>query len=242
MKFVALLSGGKDSCYNILKCQAYGHELVALANLMPAQQDVEEINSFMYQSAASRVIPALAVAFGVPLVRRPILGSAKCITMEYDHTSTNTNSNSSHGAGQDEDEVEDLYHLLEDVLAQFPDVRGVSCGAIVSNYQRVRLENVCGRLGLTSLCYLWQRDRAELLDEITCSVDGGPNVHAVLVKVAGAGLVPGKHLGQDLCTLKPVLYRLHEKYGLDLCGEGGEYETLGNVLVYIFVLMCSLWL
>ena len=54
MKFVALLSGGKDSCFNIIKCVEYGHELVALANLYPEDPLQDEINSFMYQSAGKR--------------------------------------------------------------------------------------------------------------------------------------------------------------------------------------------
>lgn len=36
MKYVALLSGGKDSCYNLLHCAKNGHELVAAASLGPA--------------------------------------------------------------------------------------------------------------------------------------------------------------------------------------------------------------
>ena len=40
------------------------------------------------------------------------------------------------------------------------------------------MENVCGRLGLTSLAYLWRRPQSELLNEM---VDAG--VDAVLVKV-----------------------------------------------------------
>lgn len=35
MKFVALISGGKDSVFNIIKCLQNGHELVALINLYP---------------------------------------------------------------------------------------------------------------------------------------------------------------------------------------------------------------
>lgn len=35
MKFIALISGGKDSIFNILKCIEKGHELVALVNLHP---------------------------------------------------------------------------------------------------------------------------------------------------------------------------------------------------------------
>ena len=35
MKFIALISGGKDSIFNIMKCMEAGHELVCLANLFP---------------------------------------------------------------------------------------------------------------------------------------------------------------------------------------------------------------
>ena len=33
MRVVGLVSGGKDSCYNLINVVAEGHELVALANL-----------------------------------------------------------------------------------------------------------------------------------------------------------------------------------------------------------------
>lgn len=35
MKYVALLSGGKDSCFNLVHCHKNGHELVAAASLGP---------------------------------------------------------------------------------------------------------------------------------------------------------------------------------------------------------------
>jgi hypothetical protein len=35
MKYLALLSGGKDSCYNLVHCAKNGHELVAAASLRP---------------------------------------------------------------------------------------------------------------------------------------------------------------------------------------------------------------
>ena len=47
MKFVALLSGGKDSVYCIEKCLKYGHELLCVANLHPppeASRNGDEIN------------------------------------------------------------------------------------------------------------------------------------------------------------------------------------------------------
>jgi len=75
MQFVALLSGGKDSCYNAIKCVEHGHTLVCLANLLPPADFIgEELNSYMYQSAAFSAIPAMAECFEVPLIRRHIQG------------------------------------------------------------------------------------------------------------------------------------------------------------------------
>jgi hypothetical protein len=55
-------------------------------------------------------------------------------------------------------------------------------------------------------------------------IDSG--IHAVLVKVAAMGLNPHKHLGQDLATLQPHFTLLARLYGSNICGEGGEYESL----------------
>jgi diphthine-ammonia ligase len=216
MKFVVLLSGGKDSCFNAIKCIKHGHELVCLANLAPPElYEGEDMNSFMYQTAGHTAVPELANCFGVPLVRQIIHGTA--VTQRLDYLTE-----------VEQDEVEDLYVLLRTVKERFPDVEGVSCGAIVSTYQRLRVENICQRLGLTVLSYLWMRDRRALLQEM---VQAG--LEAVLVKVAGAGLDPHRHLGKSLSVLQPTLLRLHNQYGLDVCGEGGEYESL--------VLDCSLF-
>jgi diphthine-ammonia ligase len=95
------------------------------------------------------------------LIRKEIIGSAINQNIDYDNDYNNNNN-----SNDKMDEVEDLYELLKQCKSQYPDIEGVSCGAIVSTYQRLRVENVCSRLGLTVLSFLWQRDRAELLDEI----------------------------------------------------------------------------
>lgn len=46
MRVVALVSGGKDSCYNMMQCQAEGHEIIALANLHPKDKGKE--NDFFF--------------------------------------------------------------------------------------------------------------------------------------------------------------------------------------------------
>lgn len=64
------------------------------------------------------------------------------------------------------------------------DFEAISVGAILSDYQRIRVENVCGRLGLISLAYLWRRDQKELLQEMIDS-----QLHAIIIKVSGVGLI-----------------------------------------------------
>lgn len=64
------------------------------------------------------------------------------------------------------DEVEDMFILLNEVKKQIPSVSAVSSGAIASDYQRLRVESVCSRLGLVSLAYLWKLDQSLLLQEM----------------------------------------------------------------------------
>lgn len=100
-------------------------------------------------------------------------------------------------------------------------IGGISSGAILSTYQKNRVENICARLGVESLAYLWKRNQPELLQEM---IDTG--IDAILIKVACMGLDPQKHLGKSLVEMKPHLMELESKYGANVCGEGGEYESL----------------
>lgn len=71
------------------------------------------------------------------------------------------------------------------------------------------------------LAYLWHRNQADLLREM---VDAG--VHAIIVKVAALGLEPSRHLGLSIANIYQHMLNMEKKYGLNVCGEGGEYETL----------------
>ncbi|KAK8379049.1 hypothetical protein O3P69_009651 [Scylla paramamosain] len=204
MRVVGLVSGGKDSCFNLLQCVAAGHQVVALANLAPNHTD--ELDSYMYQSVGHMGVEMYAEAVGVPLFRRVIQGSSL--------NTTSITYNPTEG-----DEVEDLYLLLKEVQEKCQ-VDAVSVGAVLSDYQRVRVENVCSRLGLVCLAYMWRRDQSELLQEmVACGLD------AILIKVAAIGLHPRKHLGRSISQMMSYLEKMKEKYHLNVCGEGGEYET-----------------
>nr|XP_048315728.1 diphthine--ammonia ligase [Myodes glareolus] len=207
MRVAALISGGKDSCYNMMQCIAAGHHIVALANLRPDENQVEsdELDSYMYQTVGHHAIDLYAEAMALPLYRRTIRGRSLETGKMY--------------TTREGDEVEDLYELLK-LVKEKEEIEGVSVGAILSDYQRVRVENVCKRLNLQPLTYLWQRNQEDLLREMIAS-----NIEAIIIKVAALGLDPHKHLGKTLDEMEPYLFELSKKYGVHVCGEGGEYET-----------------
>ncbi|XP_029330253.1 diphthine--ammonia ligase isoform X2 [Mus caroli] len=170
MRVAALISGGKDSCYNMMQCIAEGHQIVALANLRPDENQVEsdELDSYMYQTVGHHAIDLYAEAMALPLYRRTIRGRS----LETGRVYTQ----------REGDEVEDLYELLK-LVKEKEEIEGVSVGAILSDYQRGRVENVCKRLNLQPLAYLWQRNQEDLLREMIAS-----NIKAIIIKVAA--LVP----------------------------------------------------
>lgn len=43
--------------------------------------------------------------------------------------------------------------------------------------------------------------------------------------MASLGLTPERHLGKSIKELQGHLVKMQEKYGVNVCGEGGEYET-----------------
>lgn len=172
----------------------------------------------MYQTVGHDAVHLIADAMDLPLYRVTINGRAINQTSTYGDRLPSVPSNSRLDAN---DETEDLFHLLQKVKRAQPEVNAVSVGAILSNYQRVRVEHVALRAGLQMLplSFLWQRDQAALLDEM-CQA----GMHSILIKVAGAGL-DENDLGKSLVQMRPKLHRLNALYGAHICGEGGEYET-----------------
>ena len=220
MRVVGLISGGKDSSYNLMKCVQDGHELVALVNLYPAELQ-DELDSYMYQTVGHAWIDCYSEAIGLPLFRQPIQGNPVNTQLEYvgPLESTEAEGAKETKRSNDHDEVEDLFDVLQRVKKAV-DFDAVSVGAIFSTYQGNRVKDVCARLGLEMLAYLWQREQKQLLDDMIQD-----QVNAIFIKVAAIGLDPHQHLGKTLSEMRPVLHLLNEKYQINVCGEGGEYET-----------------
>jgi len=312
LSVIALISGGKDSFYSILHCQANGHRVVALANLYPSREaegdgpaladrrtrdglkagdeSETDLNSFMYQTVGHQIIPLYAAATGLPLYRQPIVGTAVHRGLSYQNPNCaserpvpSTHSTlgplggqvspslaqdlhqGSHGDNvhqadeeghEPADETESLVPLLRTVLKAHPEANALCTGAILSTYQRTRVESVALRLGLVPLSYLWQftelpapvisschdtgtsqnakkkrrnanRDDARLLREMAAV-----GLEARIIKVASAGL-DESFLWEKVTSEAGVqrVERTMRRFGGTgdrgtILGEGGEFETL----------------
>lgn len=145
----------------------------------------EELDSYMYQSVGFQVVSLIGHALTLPIYRQKTKGNAVCTSKTYFESA--------------DDEVEDLFLLLQKVKKDIS-IDGVSVGAIASDYQRTRVENVCKRLNLKCFAYLWRRNQAELLQEM---IDA--ELDAIIIKVACIGLTED-HLGLFLFTLKILFF------------------------------------
>lgn len=232
LKVIALISGGKDSFFSILHCQANGHEVIALANLYPEtspeDSENEDIDSFMYQTVGHSVIPLYAEALKIPLFRQKIVGGSG--SMERDYAPV-TNS-SSKKAEEEEDETESLVPLLKKVKEAHLDADAICTGAILSTYQRTRIESIALRLGLVPLSYLWQypllppyRQTSLLEDMRAIGQDSR------IIKVASGALDESflwKNVADQANVAKMVkrMEMFGGSSGGAVLGEGGEFETL----------------
>jgi diphthine-ammonia ligase len=141
----------------------------------------DEMDSWMYQTVGHDVVPLYAQAMDLPMYRQIINGTNVETELHYNQS-----------AG---DETEDLLQLLVKVKDHHPDVSAVSVGAIASNYQRLRVEHVASRLGLTVLAYMWEQDQSRLLQSMC---DSG--LVAILIKVAAIGKPFNMQTGADART------------------------------------------
>ncbi|OCL13366.1 adenine nucleotide alpha hydrolases-like protein, partial [Glonium stellatum] len=173
LQVIALISGGKDSLFSILHCLANGHTVVALANLYPPPppgadpaapvSETDDLDSYMYQTVGHSLIPLYETALGIPLYRHPIRGRAINTNKTYEPApapapppTDPSSPAAADPADADADETESLLPLLAHILAHHPTASALSTGAILSTYQRTRIDSISTRLGLVPLAYLWQ--------------------------------------------------------------------------------------
>jgi ABC transporter with metal-binding/Fe-S-binding domain ATP-binding protein len=119
--------------------------------------------------------------------------------------------------GEKEKELEDLKEVISSVKEELD---AIVSGAIASEYQKQRIDIICEELGLHSFAPLWHKDQAMLLEDL---IRAGFEI--IITAVAAYGL-DERWLGRRMdrkCIEE--LKIISKKHGIQLAGEGGEYET-----------------
>ncbi|MFB0560670.1 MAG: TIGR00289 family protein [Candidatus Lokiarchaeia archaeon] len=121
-----------------------------------------------------------------------------------------------YSSGIKEEEVKDLEAAVQPL-----DIDSIVSGAVASEYQRSRVALVSERLGLRSINPLWHTDPLIYLKDMIKR-----NFNIIFTGVYALGFNKnwlGRRLDESALE---ELVELNKNYGVDLSGEGGEYETL----------------
>lgn len=117
--------------------------------------------------------------------------------------------------GEKEEELKDLKDSLKRLK-----IEGVVSGAVASSYQKERIDDIADEIDLEVFSPLWGMDQYDLVQNII--YDG---FKCIIVMVAAMGLDEG-WLGREIDGDRlNELRDLNERYGINIAGEGGEYES-----------------
>jgi ABC transporter with metal-binding/Fe-S-binding domain ATP-binding protein len=129
--------------------------------------------------------------------------------------------------GEKEKELDDLKKALL-IAKRRHRINGVISGAIQSDYQKTRIDRICEELKLSSFSFLWRKNEEKVIRE-----EVNANFEIIIVGCFAAGFTKdwlGRKIDEECIN---DLIKLNKKFGINICGEGGEIET--------FVTDCALF-
>ena len=197
--WVSLFSGGKDSSWALYQALEEGLNVTRLLTVHPSE------DSYMYHVPETELASLAAESIGIELVE---VDPGDLAAGDADDA-----------AAQGDAELEPLEDALAELAGDI-DLAGVTAGAIESEFQTNRIQEMCDRLGIDLFAPLWQRDPEALAADM---LDAGFEI--TVLQVAAYGLDEswlGRTLDADAID---DLRELNDEYGVHLLGEGGEFET-----------------
>ena len=197
--WVSLFSGGKDSSWALYQALEEGLNVERLLTVHPSE------DSYMYHVPETKLASVAAESIGIDLVE---VDPGDLAAGDADDS-----------AAQGDAELEPLEDALTDLAGEI-DLAGVTAGAIESEFQTNRIQEMCDRLGIDLFAPLWQRDPEQLAADMLDA-----SFEITIMQVAAYGLNEswlGRTLDADAID---ELRELNEEYGVHLLGEGGEFET-----------------
>ena len=129
--------------------------------------------------------------------------------------------------GEKENELKDLKKLISDAKKKYG-IDGVVTGAIKSVYQASRIQKICDELNMECFNPLWQIEEEKYVEELISK-----KFEIVVVGVFAFPFDESWLFRKIDATFLKELKMLNAKYGINVAGEGGEFET--------FVLNCPLY-
>jgi|SRR5207302_3139295 len=119
----------------------------------------------------------------------------------------------------DMDEMAELQHALGRMKSG-GEISGLASGAVASDYQKTRFDNMCDAIGLKTYAPLWHKSPRLLVEDLRKL-----GFRIILTSVAAKGL-DESWLGRELTEQGwSMLDQLSKVHGIHLTGEGGEYES-----------------
>jgi len=125
--------------------------------------------------------------------------------------------------GEKEEELKDLEKGIKKAIKKYK-IKAIISGALASNYQKSRIENLCKKYNLKSITPLWKINSEKYLKDLI------KNKFEVIITGIAADGLNKNYLGR---TIGENIIKELKKLKIHIAGEGGEYES--------FVLNCPLF-
>ncbi|NQV09157.1 diphthine--ammonia ligase [Candidatus Woesearchaeota archaeon] len=122
--------------------------------------------------------------------------------------------------GKKEYELRDLEKAIKKAKDQYQ-IEGIITGALFSSYQRDRVEKICDSLSLKIFSPLWHMNQETEMREVLKE-----GFEFIMTKVAAEGLDKSWLNKKVDNKMVDKLSELNDKIGINIAGEGGEFETL----------------
>ncbi|MBS3093854.1 diphthine--ammonia ligase [Candidatus Pacearchaeota archaeon] len=122
--------------------------------------------------------------------------------------------------GEKEKELEDLEKAIRIAIQKYK-IEGIVTGAVESVYQASRIQKICCTLQIECFNPLWQKSGEQILWDLV------KNKFKVMITGVFAFPLDKSWLGRVIdASFISDMKKLHERYGISMNGEGGEYESL----------------
>ncbi len=217
-------SGGKDSSYAIWWAILKGWDVAGIITVR-----VKGPDSMMFQVPTTSLAGLQALSAGVPWLPVSVEGDedSEMLQLESAIDGIINGSNKSRSTTWSKSDLEaanwpESWKWPEELDLLQPDlpIDAIVVGALRSDYQKTRIEQMCHRLGVLSFTPLWHHGPQQHMTDL---IEHG--FEMMITSVTSDGL--GKEwLGQIINAQNlHELISLSESYRFNIDGEGGEYET-----------------